>query len=75
MKSNKNLLCCLLSGFMLTLLAIPIRLEIIESVFDDNFFLRSKFYKLFNFLSFVGMLLVTIFSILLILNSLKLKNK
>ncbi|MBW9158042.1 MULTISPECIES: hypothetical protein [Clostridium] len=80
MNNTKNikLICCILGGFMLTLLQSPSFFKATYSMFGGgsgaNTF-TQMIYRLFGVISFVGVILVIIFSCILIINNMNFKNK
>ena len=80
MNNTKNfkLLWCILGSFMLTLLQTPIFFQATYSIFggSSGFNIFSEvLYKLLGIISFIGVILVTVFSCILIMNNIKFKDK
>ncbi|MFD3158766.1 hypothetical protein ACFIJ5_18305 (plasmid) [Haloimpatiens sp. FM7330] len=75
---NTKLVYCILGSFMLTLLQSPVFLNATYSIFDGsvgaNAFSRM-IHKLFGFISFIGIILVIVFSCILIISNINFKNK
>jgi multisubunit Na+/H+ antiporter MnhB subunit len=80
MNNTKNikLVCCILGSFMLTLLQSPIFFIATYTMFGggsgENAF-TEMLYRIFGVISFVGVILVIIFSCILIISNINLKNK
>lgn len=80
MNNTKNikLLYCILGSFMLTLLQSPYFFSATYTMFGGgsgaNAF-TEIIYRLFGVISFVGVILVIIFSCILIISNINLKNK
>lgn len=75
---NVKLLYCILGSFMLTLLQSPYFLSATYTMFGGstgaNAF-TEMIYRLFGVISFVGVILVIIFSCILIISNISLRNK
>jgi hypothetical protein len=75
---NVKLLYCILGSFMLTLLQTPYFFRATYTMFGGasgaNAF-TSMIYRLFGVISFAGVILVIIFSCILIINNINLRNK
>jgi multisubunit Na+/H+ antiporter MnhB subunit len=80
MNNTKNikLVCCILGSFMLTLLQSPSFFTATYTMFGggsgENAF-TEMLYRLFGVISFVGVILVIIFSCILIISNINLRNK
>lgn len=75
---NINLIYCILGSFMLTLLQDPIFFNATYTMFGgrsgaDAF--TEMIYRLFGVISFVGVILVILFSCILIISNLNFRNK
>ncbi|MCB2357097.1 hypothetical protein [Clostridium estertheticum] len=80
MNNTKNikLLYCILGSFMLTLLQTPFVFNATYTLFggrSGESVFTEIIYKLFGFISFVGVMLVIIFSCILIVSNINLGNK
>jgi hypothetical protein len=78
LKENKNIVYCLLGSFILAMLTNPI-FEFAESVlyFDRGYgtpFYGPTLHRIISILSGFGFLMLIIFSVVLILNNIRLKK-
>ena len=80
MNNSKNikLLCCIFGSFMLTLLQTPVLFQATYTMFGGgsgaNLF-TELLYRVFGFISFIGVILLIVFSSYLIISNIKFNNK
>ncbi|MBW6408780.1 hypothetical protein [Clostridium weizhouense] len=75
MDKNIKLLYCILGSIILALLNNDIFAYSRSAIFNGGTLLGALMYYLSSILSFIGFILLTVFSILLILRNLDLKHK
>ncbi len=72
MKNHKNLLFCMLGSFVLSQINRPYIFQYTYALFrgwEEGFLFREFLYKIFDFASLIGYLLLLMFIILLIINN------
>ena len=80
MNNSKNikLLYCILGSFILTLLQTPVLFQATYTIFGGwsgaNLF-TELLYRVFGAISFIGVILLIIFSIYLIISNIRFNNK
>ena len=80
MNNTKNikLICCILGSFMLTLLQHPSFHVATYTMFgggSGSSVYSDMIYRLFGVISFIGVILVIVFSCILIISNINIKNK
>lgn len=79
MEKNIKLLYCIFGSTMLVLLETPVfeaaRLAVLQGRSYGNSPLGLALYKMCNMISFIGFILVIVFSVILITRNINLKNK
>jgi uncharacterized membrane protein YGL010W len=79
MEKNIKLLYCILGSTMLVLLETPVFGAARLAILQDRSYASSSFglalYTICNIISFIGFILVIIFSVILIIRNINFKNK
>lgn len=79
MEKNIKLLYCILGSTMLVLLQTPVfqaaRLAVLQGKSYGSSSFGLALYKICNLISFIGFILVIVFSIILIIKNINLKDK